>query len=321
MTRKPTLYELLDVPADATAEAIRTAWQARVDALHAGPGKIDAEDLDYRIKLLNTARDTLVDPMLRAAYDSNLADRAAAETAGGAADSGLALLPMASTSTSASPQHMAQRVDALALKADALAIKAEALALKADLDPRALNYGEPPSMASRMASDSGYPIKRILMIVGVVAASWMVIQTLITYSSAKKAVAVRQAIESAQSSASQAEEKIIVEEYYQKYGVRPASAAEARLLERERRREEDAAREEERAKKRAEDEARRFEQDSRREAERVSADLRRAEESAKREEEYARRQREEAERRAQEAERMRIEQKLSRMRAELDRDR
>lgn len=309
MTRKPTLYELLEVPVDASADTIREAWQAKVDALHVGIGSIDIDEIDYRQTLLSSARDTLLDPMLRSVYDASLAERA---------DGAATATPAPSLQmTPVSPEQVAQRVDALTLKADALAIKAEALAIKADLDP----YRDPPSFGSRPAADSSWPIKRIVMAVGVVAAAWMVLQTFTTYSAAKKAAAVQQAFEAAETVSSKAEEKIIVEEYFRKYGVRPASAAEARQLENQRQREEQAARDEERAKKRAEDEAKRFEQESRREAERVSSDLRRAEESAKRDEEYARRQREEAERRAQEEERIRIERKLNRMRAELDRDR
>ncbi len=69
-------YELLGVGADATAEDVLSAHRAHVRRLH--PDRFSdlerpfTEHFDGLTALLNTARDTLVDPGLRARYDADL---------------------------------------------------------------------------------------------------------------------------------------------------------------------------------------------------------------------------------------------------------
>jgi hypothetical protein len=77
-----------------------------------------------------------------------------------------------------------------------------------------------------------------------------------------------------------AEDKVVIQEYYQTHGVRPASREEVDLLEREKQRKSSEANEAKRKQQQAELEQRRFEQETRRRADEVSAALRRSEEEA-----------------------------------------
>ena len=61
MSDAPTWYDLLDVPRDASAEAIRGAWKTQIADLEPGDRRFDA---------LNRAAKVLLDPAARAAYDT-----------------------------------------------------------------------------------------------------------------------------------------------------------------------------------------------------------------------------------------------------------
>jgi len=115
---------------------------------------------------------------------------------------------------------------------------------------------------------------------------------------------------SADAASKRAEERIIIQQYYQENGVRPSSKIEADLLDAAaRKKTEEERKSTEADRKQAEEDRkyRKFVEEGRRLGEQVSAELRRAEEAAQREDEY-RRQRAEAEKRAQEeAETARIE--------------
>ena len=64
MSDSPTWYDLLDVPGDASAEEIRTAWKGQIADLEPG---------DRRFDSLTRAAKVLLDPASRAAYDTTLA--------------------------------------------------------------------------------------------------------------------------------------------------------------------------------------------------------------------------------------------------------
>ena len=64
MSDAPTWYDLLDVPRDASADDVRTAWKAQIADLEPGDRRFDA---------LNRAAKVLLDPAARAAYDAALA--------------------------------------------------------------------------------------------------------------------------------------------------------------------------------------------------------------------------------------------------------
>ena len=77
----PDWYEILDVPANADAAAIRAAHRRRAREVH--PDISNAEDAHQRMSDINRARDVLLDPQARAAFDrTRVRARAAAPMAG-----------------------------------------------------------------------------------------------------------------------------------------------------------------------------------------------------------------------------------------------
>ncbi len=65
MSDAPTWYDLLDVPRDASADEVRTAWKTQIADLEPGDRRFDA---------LNRAAKVLLDPAAREAYDAGLGE-------------------------------------------------------------------------------------------------------------------------------------------------------------------------------------------------------------------------------------------------------
>ncbi|MBV9830142.1 MAG: DnaJ domain-containing protein [Marmoricola sp.] len=70
----PTWYDVLGVPADASAEEIKAAWRQATDRFE--PGSSSGQ-----FRMFNEAADVLLDPTRRAAYDAMLAGSAPAAEA------------------------------------------------------------------------------------------------------------------------------------------------------------------------------------------------------------------------------------------------
>ena len=287
MSRKQTLYEVLAVMPTASAQEIQDAYQQRWNALQLEKDALSPEDFNFRRQLLTLARSTLSSPDERSFYDIKLANTAAPDNADWKAN---ALM------VTTNKDSLSRQADTLALQADALALRAQAMAIRAGL----------PGGALPASSGAKSPIKRTVFIIGTVVATLMVLQMIGMFFSARN-----------QQAAKMAEEKAIIQEYYQTHGVRPASAAEVRLLEAENRRKESEERAAERAvqkeeyeKRQAEAEYERSREDVKRLADQVSTDLIRAEEAARIEEAEAaaRKQRlvEDEARRKEEAENLRL---------------
>lgn len=68
--KKPTYYEVLGVPRDATPEQIKAAYREKRGALHPDREGGDAQGMSD----LNAAHTTLSDPLARAKYDATLPD-------------------------------------------------------------------------------------------------------------------------------------------------------------------------------------------------------------------------------------------------------
>lgn len=298
MEDKRTLYEVLGVPPNASTGEIRSAYQRERERLESQARQPNREDADLDLQMLNLALDTLLHPVSREMYDAKLKE-----------SQGAAMLPSAAAKQTDSTETALRRAEVLALRAEALSLRADSMAVRVDMS--ASQPSEPESrrlMLSRFMSGFGGPLKRVTLGVGTVLAAVVIVQMMFTYFAVRKN-------DLAAAAAANAEEKAIIQEHYQTYGVRPASAAEARLLENEHRREEEAQREAEREQERRERQEREFREESRRIGEQVSADLRRAEEEERREEE--RKQMEE--RRRQEAENDRIERQREKWEAVLRR--
>lgn len=299
MTNKKSLYQILEVANDATYPEIRASHERLLQALDSRQATLSREDYNNQLRLLRVAFSTLSTPMSRDSYDAHLSIRKES-----AKPQSVAL----ATTPPADPGAAAVRAEALLMRADAMALRAEAMGLKADL-----LSGQPLPGAGR----STHPVvgqlltssRTVLLTLGTLVAIGMVF---------KVAFMVTRGVQSEQvvNSRSPSEDKVFLQDYYQTWGVRPASRAEAELLDAERRKNEDAKRAQRQiddAKRNAAQAEHRFEVESRRRGEQVSAELQYAEERARlaaqqedRQKEYARaeaeRQRLEAERRHVEAE-------------------
>ncbi|MBI5889221.1 MAG: DnaJ domain-containing protein [Nitrosomonadales bacterium] len=295
---KKTMYEILEISPNASESEIQAAFQRKTQQLQSEKNGINSEDIDCRLKVVNVAFQTLSVPRTRAAYDARLASLSAPANA----PASLGLVPVA------------PEVDAAALKAEAMSLKAEALALKADAvllraNALTLRVGEgetPSSPASKgIKAFAGMlaPLRGALTIIGSLIAIAMVIQVVFM-------LAVNRKAEEVVNESAKAEEKVMLQDYYQEHGVRAGSRSEAELLDAERRREEEA----QRAKQEQERKYEQFVEDSRRDGEKIAEELRIAEQQAKYEEEQRQRQLEEEKREKEEAERRRVEEEMNRWR-------
>lgn len=275
---KKSFYEILGISTFASTDQIKQAYQLKIEQLMANKVRLSQEDYEFELKILNMAYSTLTDAQARNTYDARLAAAPRPSSSSIEATSGSAIQPIPA-------EALSRRADVLSLRADAMALRADAIATKLDL-------GEDVPKAEKPARRS--PLGRLATLIVVALVGFFAIRMISNHF-------MIQQIDLRKQEAALAEEKIIIQEYYQTYGVRPASADEARLLQAEREREEREQRAAERAEQRQEEEQRRFIEESRRQAERVSEDLRRAEARAEREEK-AERDRLERERRRQEYE-------------------
>jgi len=313
-TPKKTFYEILALPPNATHEEIQAGYDSLILALKSQQKLFKPEDYDSKLKMINLAFNLLSIPASRAAYDAELtASRTARPDA--AASNAIALRPDA--------EAMSLKAEALALRAEAISLRVDALSMKSDIG--AFNSQESHQEPGLLGSFGLTPsLKRIIMVLGFMLAGWMVLQVMSLLFFNRNAGM-------SSGAAAKAEEKAIIQEYYQTHGVRAKSRAEVELLEAEERRKENENRtaerdafKAERDKQKAEENARRFEEDARRRADQVSANLQysenKAREQADREEreEAAKKSRQDEEKRASEqAERNRIEREKERWRQTL----
>jgi flagellar biosynthesis GTPase FlhF len=179
------------------------------------------------------------------------------------------------------------------------------MSIKAGIAPFNLEPS-PRTTVSSVFNGAASSLINILTIFGTIIAVGMVIYVVSLLAARRLSEQVDQV--------SKAEDKVAIQEYYQTHGVRPASKAEADLLEVENRRKENERRALEREKERAEEESARFEQESRRIGERVSDNLRNAESQTRYEEEQKKRQLDYEKHAKEEAERNRIEREKERWR-------
>ena len=287
--KKKTLYEILAVAPHASHEDILATHQSLMSRLQSQKQFFTPAEYEVKLQIIQVAFNTLSSPTARQAYDQDLALQAAM-----ASSSALAV-PMA---PQADPASMALRAEAISLRAEAMSLRADALSIRSDAVT--LSSREPfPSLAQTGVSALMLALRKILMTVGGLVAVWMVMQVVFLFMANK-----RSELDAGQ--AAKANEKVVLQEYYQTHGVRPASKTEADLLEAESRRKDAEMRAAERAKQKTEDDSRRFEEDAQRRAAEVSSELRYAENQAR---ELARRDEEqknsldEQKRRQEEAER------------------
>jgi curved DNA-binding protein CbpA len=189
---------------------------------------------------------------------------------------------------------------------------------RSDYDAGLTTRGNAPGGADQplhievaMEATKWSPIRRLLTIIAGLMIFGMVMQISAVFMTYQRA--------SAQGGdpASPAAEKVYLQDFYQTYGIRAASRAEADLLLADMKRKEQAERQEsqqQRLVEQQEREQRRFEEESRRLGAEVSANLRRAEQEAETVRAEEIRRKEEAERRAKEDELARRQREIERFR-------
>jgi len=273
-TQKKTMYEILGVPPTASLADIKAAHKRLSLAIISGSLGLSREECNYRLNLLDVALNTLSVPAMRDSYDAQLA---------AAAVPGKLAVPVKTNIASLGNESKALSVFA--------AIENNYKIAAAGLD----NHPIPLKEIASTVGASTRALKSILRTLIGLAILGFVLKT------GQWALSHRQAghppIEVVK-----AEEKLIIQEYYKKHGVRPASRAEAEFLEKEHRRQENEQREAAFAEKRKEEEYRRFVEESREIGDRVTAERIYAEERERREEMQKQRYLAEQKRQQEEAE-------------------
>jgi hypothetical protein len=297
MANKKSLYEILQVPQDATYPEIRAAHDRQLQSLESRENALSRDDYTMQVRLLKVAWSTLSTPASRDAYDASLHTREQPDPTRTAL---LVTNPGPAAATGASAASL--RAEALMMRADALAMRADALGLKADLlstRPETLAGADSSKIWSRVQSSA----RTLLLTLGSLVALGMVLKVAFLLA------AGRQGDEPA-GAPGPVSDKVFLQEYYQTYGVRPASRAEAALMDAERQKNEEAKRAQRQAeedRKSAAQAERNFEEESRRRSQQVSVELQYAEEKARQARAQEARERDEEKRRAAESERARIE--------------
>ncbi len=288
---RETLYQVLGVPASASTNEIEAGYQRALAVLEASENRMNREDYDFRRTLILLARDTLSDPVSRMGYDEKLMARRGPGTA-------------SADRKGAIPTPISARLpapDRLSQGADAPPVRTRAVIYHTDANEEAGGLGSFRASSFSLSSHRSSPFRSLLAIMLIVVILAIMLQSYLVYSSRVE----RAYNEKLAAATANAEEKLIIQDYYHKYGERLASADEARRRDLEHRQREAEALQAERERTRAEREAQQRQEADRRYADRVSFDLRRAEEAERREaereekraqEEAQRKQREEAER-------------------------
>lgn len=308
--KKKTLYEILEISPNASYSEIKAAHQNLTQQLHSERSRLSDEYFDFQLKTLNVAFHTLAVPTSRNAYDAKLAEaEAALPVMVDAALNPVAIQPNA--------EVVSLRAEAISLRAEAMSLRAEAMSLLADtVIPPKSDVGRESDFSKILAKFS-LPIKKVLIFFGTLVALGMVIQVVIL-------LFVNGQSEQASRELSKVEEKIFLQEFYQRTGIRAASRIEADLLEAERRRQENTQHEAYSIGERNDAEYERFVEESRRRGDEITRELRAAEQEARHEEERKQWQLEEEKRNAEaaklaaeEAERERIARDLDKLRGDI----
>lgn len=273
--KNKSVYEILEVSPNASYSEIQAAHQRLTAKLQSEYTGSNREDIDFRQRLIDVAFQSI-------SYDAKMAKKNALTIVSAPVD--IAAPPLNLDALSLKADALSLKADAMALKADAASIRAEVMSLRAAAPLNAITTTaeEHQSQSYLKMFFSAFtslssPFKKLLMLFGGFVASAMVLQVIFVMA------AHRQMSHTTNEDAKLAE-KVYLQEYYQKHGVRVASRAEAELLDAEAQRKESEQRSAELEKQRQDDEYRRFTEESRRIGNQVSDDLRRSEEAARQEE-------------------------------------
>lgn len=285
-TKKKTMYEILEVSPTALLPEIKAAHKRLSLALMSGTLGLSREEIEFKLNVLDVALHTLSVPVSRDAYDAQLAPAIAPGNA-----------------------IMQSKASIVSLGDDAKVLRLVAAIEDNHKTAAAVmaSHQFPMQVVSSTVNIAGRSLKKIIRaVIGLMVLGFVLTMGKMAFSSRLDG--------RPSADVAKAEEKIIIQEYYEKYGVRPASRAEAELLETENRRRENEQRAAAFAEKKKNEEYRRFVEESQRMGERVSDNLVHDEQRARYEEMQAmQRERELAEEKrfqeeaAQEDERIRVE--------------
>lgn len=260
INKKKTLYEILGVLPSASYSEIQAAYQKLSQKIQSKESGLSLEEIDFRMKVINLAVDTLSVNSSRATYDAKL---------------GLGNAPA--------------------------------------------NNFVPVKVEVAIEGNHKSPLRIILTIIAGLMAVGMVIQVAFMSLAYRNAAHQLDGVERVSGAASKAEEKVILQEYYQEHGVRAGSKIEAELLDAEDRRRANEQREKNYAKQEQDRKYKQFIEDSKRVGDQVSEDLRRAEREQHIAAEQKQRQLEAEKRQKDELERRRIEYEKQQWRSSLSR--
>lgn len=279
-TKKKTLYEILGVAPSASLDEIKAAHKLQSRKLMISEIGLIREDIDFQLQVLDVALFTLSNPLSRDDYDAQIA-----------------------------PPIKPEPVKQLPLRADATALTIAAAMEQSNQHSAALLANQTTSfdVAATTVKTSIKSLKYIFRFIAGFIVLLVVIKWGISSTAHRNQALNTVEMAVAQEKMSSTEEKLYLQEYFQKYGVRPASKAEADLLDIERLRKENAENATELEKKKAADAEKKFVEESRKIAAEVSANLQREEENARYEAQRKEWQLAEEKRQQEEAERNRIE--------------
>jgi hypothetical protein len=246
---KKTMYEILGISPTASQAEIKAAHERLSIEVMSGSSGLDREDCNFRLNLLDVALHTLSTPVLRDAYDAQLASaNAPAKVA----------LPAKSSLVAVGDQATALKIAAAIEDNYKIAVAAASPQFPIETVSSAVG-------ASTRAVGTLIRVIIVLVIMGLLLKAGLTLAAFRRPEIPPSAIAL-------------AEEKLIIQQYYQKYGVRPASKEEAIFLEEERRRRENEQHEAEFERKKTEEEYHRFIEESRNEGDRIHRNLVREEE-------------------------------------------
>jgi hypothetical protein len=280
MATKKNLYQLLDIPMSASEAAVERAYQLKLQLVEDSRASLTQPEYDFRLKVLSVAKQTLLDPMSRHQYDHKLMAEQQ-QQAGKPAGRDPVLNPFSTQSQSsalalqaADYEQRASQADALSLRADAMHMRADAIAILA-----AAGAGTAPqsSWTQDLLGGAWAPVKRVLIVLGIMGLLWSVLQFSLAFRSSNQAARMLKE----ERRMSRAEEQAILQQHFQIYGERPASVEEARMLAAAHQKRAQEQQEASRQKERMDDAEKKFIEESQRRNEQVSRQLRDEEESAR----------------------------------------
>lgn len=258
---KQTLYEILGVSQYATLDEIKAAHRAKTRALVSDQTGLTREEIQFRLQVLDMALATLSAPSSRDIYDTELGARTASRA-----------LVVKSPPAKSAPYNAV--------------VVAEALHESYKTALAGTETSSSLAVFAESAANSAAALKKIFRVL-----LWLFGLFIVFKMSAGIFLATHHPVQYAKEKA-RAEDMVIVQDYYEKNGVRLASRAEVEMVEQEAARKQDEAARAQAAQERAQERENQFSNIARSEGDSITAQMQVA--AAQKQLEEQRQQREEA---------------------------